>query len=1005
MRERLDEKAYGRSLTQLDRERFDYFVLVTNATITPRAARQTSDLLAQSGVEFVVIDEARLFGFLSATKLGHRLIAATTRPLLESRSEFVVEAQINKSQTNDEINLVVDLWLRNYTDRLLPVEMMLRADISWHSTLPSLRVCIDAGRDHLLRFQAKGASADNSEIVLAFRAGESEETLARIVAAEPELDFTPPLHGETHLRAVAEIRDALSQELPFLLINVTGEAGTGKSRVVGDAIALAANRTRKVYRALIDRSQPERSVRDLCTRVVKGLGIAGWRPDDTDKPGALLGRLLRGIDHPLFSIVIILEDLHHSSDEVIAELKNLLSHQPRPHGASVTLIITGRDDFTFPNQSYFTLLDLIATTAPSEGVKAIKLAPLTRTAARALVHSILEDVPPEVVTRVVNLSENVPFHLIQIVEHLLEAGIAKLRRSNRAGIPNPFRFGQLIALPVSMREIYLARVNSLRASPNGEPAWLFLSIATFFGQAIPDDLDVQLFGTQQGSAAAGLLLSRRFLLRSIEGGFEWGHENWLHFVRSQVENTGTTQALARQILETDGLRSRFAGLELGRLYALAGEPADALTCYEPAIAAARMVQNLSAADIDAVYFDHLPHVYRSLRAVGRAIDDQISTLVAYAYLGNHAISGPQGLSAVLWARQEVEGISLPGAIGGITRARLRQVENHALMETGELGRAERQLLELAMQVQINPALTDAFDVKFDLYNRLQDVYRFRNHLQLAEDFGVLAHQAAERLGKEACVVSLIDSAVVYRYVDTERCLRLHEEALVVAASYGIERNIICGRIAWIAARLSLVWNESSGIEPLLDELKAMLETCIRRPYAPFIARCHLLVAVCHYLLSLDDASHLQPAQAHTEGGIDAAIRYRSGFDIWQLYNLQIIIATRGKESPRRIDRLFNAAIGDLRASNMLSFGNLDVCFENILVASNYVRYLHRAGHKTPLREFLREIKFYENTDRDITAITQRAVGSVERNHVLFQEKPLASVIIDKETGYCIAAPS
>jgi hypothetical protein len=514
-----------------------------------------------------------------------------------------------------------------------------------------------------------------------------------------------------------------------------------------------------------------------------------------------------------------------------------------------------------------------------------------------------------------------------------------------------------------------------------------------------------LFGSAEDPNATPLLLSRRFLLRSIEGELEWGHENWLHIVRERINADAACSALAERILDNRQLRTYFEGLELARLYALGNRFAEALTHYKPAIIAARNVLNLSAANIDAVFFEHMPHVYRSLEKTGGRIEDQISVLVAYAYLGNHAISGPEGLAAVSWAKREADGLALPGTLRDPTRARLSQIENHILMEAGEIGRAERQLLELAMQIQLNPSLADAFDVKFDLYNRLQDIYRFRNHLQLAEDFGRMAHQAAEQLGNETCVVSLIDSAVVYRYVDTERCIRLHEQALKIAATDGIERNILCGRMALIAAQLSLVWKDHTALSPLLRELEEMLVICIRRPYAPFIARCHLLIAVCQYLLSKTEASRFELAQGYVESGINAAIKYRSGFDVWQLYNLQIILATRRRESPRRIDRLFNAAIGDLRSSNLLSFGNLDVCFENILVASNYVRYLHRAGHKLPLREFMREIKYYENTDRDITATIQRAVSTVEKYHVLFQNRILPSVIIDEDTGYCVAAPS
>ena len=453
LRSRLDEKSFARSPQQLGKGEFNYFILVTNVTLTPRTVCQTADLLEARGIEFLVIDEARLFTFLASTTQGKRLIAATERPTEEEHSEFVVEAQVQRSTLNDEFNLVIYLWLRNYTAGLLPIEMILRADAGWHSNLPSYRSSIDPNRDLTLKLLAKGSEVEDSEVVLAFRVADAPEKLARIAAADPELDFTPPLHGEQHLSLVAEISDTIQKDLPFSLISIAGEAGTGKSRIVSEANIATANQTRKVYRALIDRSHPAQSVRDLCQRVQRGLGNPDWRSADTESAGAALRRLVYELEHPIFSVVIVLEDLHHSSDDVISTLKELITYERSEDRAPLTLIVTGRDDFTFPNQAYFTLLDLLATKLASEHIKVAKLYPLTRPAARSLVRNIIDDVPSDVISRILDISESVPFCLIQIIEHLLEAGIAKLRRRNRAGIPNPFSYAHRTPLPDSMSEI------------------------------------------------------------------------------------------------------------------------------------------------------------------------------------------------------------------------------------------------------------------------------------------------------------------------------------------------------------------------------------------------------------------------------------------------------------------------------------------------------------------------------------------------------------------------
>ena len=77
-----------------------------------------------------------------------------------------------------------------------------------------------------------------------------------------------------------------------------------------------------------------------------------------------------------------------------------------------------------------------------------------------------------------------------------------------------------------------------------------------------------------------------------------------------------------------------------------------------------------------------------------------------------------------------------------------------------------------------------------------------NHLAVCERYGELADWAARQSGGELQTVSMFDSAIVYHYIDTPRCIRLHENALVFAHDFGAKRHVAHGKVGLIVASLS-----------------------------------------------------------------------------------------------------------------------------------------------------------------------------------------------------------
>jgi hypothetical protein len=83
------------------------------------------------------------------------------------------------------------------------------------------------------------------------------------------------------------------------------------------------------------------------------------RPGPASSATTRLLELLTRLDHPVYIFAILLEDLHHASDAVCTLIRDFLRIDQTGR-CPLTIVISGRDDYSFPNDAYFALLDVLA---------------------------------------------------------------------------------------------------------------------------------------------------------------------------------------------------------------------------------------------------------------------------------------------------------------------------------------------------------------------------------------------------------------------------------------------------------------------------------------------------------------------------------------------------------------------------------------------------------------------------------------------------------------------
>jgi len=1017
---RLSLSAYGKNYLQLRELAYSHFVLVTNGSISPRSARETAEAFSAAGKQFVLIDEYPLWVLLNSHGVAARL--PERQPL--NPTNLVVEAQVERFVQDEAIILDIDLMLRNYSDTPRRVTVENLSDLTWRQSVPEVTRTIEPGRFETLHLLAKSKRREAGDLELLIQDQDGIEYAIRFEAQDIAFDFKPPLVGERHHSCLNELAKTLEAEVPGSVVNVVGGAGRGKTRLIEESLSRTDRATRKIVRVVIDPDRPGFALkkvlcdlRALLNETATEKGALKSQPVSDSLTARQLLELLEKLDHQIYSFVILLEDLHHASDAICSLIRDFLRID-RSDRCPLTIIISGRDDYSFPNDTYFALLDVLAhTTAEAANSQApyvttVRIPDFTPEDSRHLIQAIVREAPTYAIERLAVVGENVPFFIVQAIEYMLETGIAVLLSRESVGIPNPAVFDTRAGFPAAMKSILSGRVDALEALSEGPRLRHFLEVASFFGQILPQDLELALIEDVSADGAETLLIGRRFLKRADDGSLQWYHENILHLLQELVHESGRAVSLTQEIASTPTLFKHFTHWRAGRILSVANRHQDAWTYFTSISALAEGMTNFSSVNMDSTCFDFIDAAFDSAVACGEPSSRLINLLVLQSYIAVHHRSGRHGPETATRALFRLPVIPANETELLQASAKLTQLRAHGLMDTGNLGPATKLFLELEGAVKQPDSVLRQPDLLFDLYNRLQDVYRMHNHLTVCERYGELADLAARASGGELETVSMFDSALAYHYIDTSRCIRLHQEALTFAETFGAKRHLAHGEVGLIVASISEAQGDVERLQDLMARTMKILRNALDESFGALLARIYLVLAILEYLLAAHGVASWSAVDKYIDLSLNAAVMYKSGSDTWMIYNLKAITTLRNGRPVKEASAYFATALQLLRRSGLLFLGNLDLTFENIIVLSNILRFLSDHGTEREKFSLALEIRYYDDADnnaqRELTSNASWArtrfsqlEEDVRANRILGQTSLPDSVLFDHKTGYAI----
>jgi class 3 adenylate cyclase/tetratricopeptide (TPR) repeat protein len=326
------------------------------------------------------------------------------------------------------------------------------------------------------------------------------------------------------------------------LINVVGDAGVGKSRLIREFAMAAAHESGLVrgrclpygdgitFWPLAEVVRDAASIEaedDPATAIAK---IRDLLPDSTEatEREAVTDRVasmmnLSGTEYPVAELmwgmrsllealaaerplVVILDDIHSAEQTFLDVIDNLLE---TVEGAAILVVTSARHELFERHEAW--------STAHAE--ETITLVPLTEGEVGQLVGELLGDLDPSVRERIATAAEGNPLYTEQIVSMLQETGAIRQEEGRWVST----RASEELAIPPTVQALVAARLDALGADERAviEPASVIgLSFAEEAITELVDDEVRPRLETDLGSLTAKLLIRRA---TTDEATYRFGH--------------------------------------------------------------------------------------------------------------------------------------------------------------------------------------------------------------------------------------------------------------------------------------------------------------------------------------------------------------------------------------------------------------------------------------------------------------------------------------------------
>jgi len=906
-----------------EHDKIDYYILVTNTTITPYTFYQLQDEAKRIGFTFCLADQYLLYCFL---KRENALIGDYSSPehIPGIHAEYQKFTDSNEGKTRFSIHLLI----RNYTDKIQKINIHLKTDHNWYVDSENIEIMLEPGTADSHQILVNKQYYDGLDDLWIHIKSETFEQTITIEGKNLSHNFVPQLQGEKHNKIIDSIIADTKDVCALKIIYMFGQAGIGKTRIT-DEISNKVNGTK--IRCIHHSCSEKESVYHKLYEFFKRERLIA---KDSIQDEKTLTSLFHSCKAPsVAKYLLFIDDIHNESENFFDEIQQL---SKSPISFPALIILIGRDDYSEGSNAYFSFINQCKQ--KQFPVSGYLLSPLEKSETRRLIQSIITDAPEYVIKKIQESSDNVPLYIIQYIEYMLDIKLVKIINRTTVGILNPETFSTHLDMPAEIEEIYKKRIQNLEQLNDGKELVDFLFMASLIGSEFSKRTFLNYF--ENDETLLGILIERYFFAYTYDGNIKFSHESlYLYCLGCLKKSPLFKERIACKIIEYKNIFwNEIKDYNRGSIYYWAGDITQSLKYFDKIIQDLKSIDNYSSIDLNPHYRLYLDDVYQVMLKSDFKENYLKNALFAKIYLSLHFFTP---YAAVKECEKAEKRIRKDFRMESAETFRMTVLEQkaHSYINMGQLRISENILQELLAQLIYNPGSMDQ-RTQFDLYDKLTNINLKYNNLTIANNYNKLAYKIASNLDDSKLIaLANITYAKMYLYRDIKKSI----EAIEKADEY-LKKNpdprIICHNnlskvvISFRNTFNKNVWQKENIMErkKLEKDVSKLLSEALDGKYANSIIRGYLLMATFEYFKDLDTALK------YADLGIDAGIRWGQANYMWHFYNLKAIIALQKKQPADYVSKLFNTVFQLMRNQNLLYWGALDFSYENILAATNVLKY-------------------------------------------------------------------
>ena len=926
-------------------DKVDYLVLVTNQTIAPYTYYSICENSEMYGYEFILVDQYILYQYLHQNNLN----IWSYKKVENIPSNISLSYQICKGNYHRKPYFDLYLFCRNYSSEIAECKLNLVTDRNWHLSEDNLCFILDKNKGKCISLRVYKEFSDGLDDVILRLTCNNNLNIIQLEGTSLSYNFELPLTGYNHKQIIHDISNQILENPNFSWVNLYGEAGIGKTRIIDELSKNFSERSIRILNTICIKNSKKSTFDSIKMDISKNLR--------KNISASNLYELICEIQDEFIWTVLFVEDIHNADSDFLNMLKDLIKQR---HIKGAFLLVTaGRDDYTVYNTEFFAVLECLQNTS-NKAIKNYRVEPFKDEECLNLIKRIIKDIPLHALTKIHEMSGNNPFYLIQFIEYLLEIRLVNLLNRNTVGIPNILTFSEKIYIPREIEKLIKLRYEILGLMHIGNKLQKFLLVAALYGLKFPKKLMLNFFDNDEYNAVE-ILFSNHFLVEIDEDTLKFDHETIYLFIKKMWTTIPKKQLfeVCSDLESNSQLMYLFNKQKQGIVLFYLKQYAEAKNKFEEPINEIQKMDNVSSENISDKYFEYYTFIYEIAKH-DKNTQLMEKTIFAKIYVAMHNLSLGQATKTFDETFMLLESYH---KLDEKKMLEVKQLQASFYLHVGMISKARGIMNDLLSKERIDPTKFDE-NIRFNLFERAASLYIHTNHVAPAIQYNKLSFDIASSMhNNKLKALAKINEAKLYFFTNTIKSHKLMLEADSYLKKDMVDRINCHNKMGLLTADIVLSNSLDMDMPNYISRAEKLLDEAIKVNYPLDIIRGHFLLALLYFMDTSEET--YSKCKTHLEYGIDTSIRYGILKLMGNYYNLKALIAIKEKQNVDYITSLYDTMVDYLRQEDLLFLGNLDFSYSNIILLTNYLIYLDEYGLENKMYEFLSKLTYYGyNSDCD-----------------------------------------